>query len=136
MAKMGGTTQGQPVLACPRDGGPTEQRIESGVPLDVCASCGGVWFDAKELRVVAGDREVERLATRIGEFPRASALRCPRCTGACVASAIGEVEVDTCTVCHGAWLDRGELEAARREVATRRILADAGPGFRSFLARL
>jgi Zn-finger nucleic acid-binding protein len=38
-------------------------------------------------------------------------LKCPVCKEAMIVAAYGAVEIDSCAVCGGIWLDRGELEA-------------------------
>jgi len=38
-------------------------------------------------------------------------LKCPVCQEAMIVAAHGSVEIDSCAVCGGIWLDRGELEA-------------------------
>ena len=122
-------------LACPRDQAPLGRVLREKVALDECPTCHGLWLDAKELRALTRDKELERLAARVRQFALPSAFACPRCGGACVASHVEEVEVDTCTVCHGVWLDRGELDEAKRQLDTRRILGGSG-GLRTFLRRL
>jgi Zn-finger nucleic acid-binding protein len=106
------------------------------VTLDKCPSCSGLWFDATELKRVAHDKDLESLAARVRAFAQPSPFACPRCGGACVTSHVQDVEVDTCTLCHGIWLDAGELEEAKREVDTARLLEGSSPGLRSFLRRV
>lgn len=129
--------QAETILACPRDGALLEKlSAPESVVLDRCPSCKGTWFDHRELRRVAHDAEIETLAQRVRQFAQASPFSCPRCAGNCVSSFVGEVEVDTCTLCHGVWVDAGELQEAKRQVDTQRILSGTGVGFRSFLRKL
>jgi len=128
--------QADVVLECPHDGGAMEKREVAGVLIDRCTSCGGTWFDAKELRRVADDKELERLASRLPMVKVVSPFACPRCGGECIEGHVAEVEVDTCTACRGVWLDRGELAEAQRLLRTERLMDAAGAGFRGFLARL
>lgn len=124
-------------LACPRDGAAMEkQKSPESVVLDRCPSCRGIWFDQTELQRVAHDAEMEKLAERVRQFAQPSPFACPRCAGNCVGSFVGDVEVDTCTLCHGVWLDAGELQEAKRQLDAQRLLAGTGVGFRSFLRRL
>lgn len=123
-------------LACPRDASPLESFAVDGVALDKCPACRGTWFDASELRRVAHDKELEKLAAHVGKYPAQSGFACPRCGGACVKAFVGDVEVDTCVACRGVWLDAGELDEAKRQVEVRRAMAAAGPGFGDFLRRL
>lgn len=124
------------LLECPHDGGEMQKHEVDGVLVDRCGACGGTWFDARELRRVAHDKELEKIATRLPLVKVTSPFRCPRCGHECVEGHVAEVEVDTCTQCHGLWLDRGELVEAQRTLHTERLLRAAGSGFRSFLQRL
>lgn len=124
------------VLACPRDGNPMQKVAIDRVSVDSCGSCGGTWFDAGELRRVTHDREFEHIATHVPIVKTVSPFPCPRCGGECVEAHVSEVAVDTCLGCRGVWLDRGELTEAKRVLKTQRLLEAAGPGFRSFLARM
>ena len=124
------------VLECPHDGSAMEKRDVEGVTIDRCATCGGTWFDARELRRVAHDKELESLASRLPLVKVVSPFRCPRCAHECVEGHVSEVEVDTCTECHGVWLDKGELAEAQRVMRAERLMSAAAPGFRAFLQRL
>jgi len=96
------------------------------VAVDVCQrGCGGVWFDAFELKKVDEQHEAagEHL-TAIQHDPtlRVDAARkreCPRCEGIKLKrhrfSPTSLVEVDHCPNCAGYWLDAGELERIREE---------------------
>ena len=48
--KKKGVTQPRP--KCPRDQSDLEEREFLNVKIDVCGTCGGVWFDAGELEMV------------------------------------------------------------------------------------
>ena len=128
--------QAEIVLECPIDGMPMSKTLVEGVTVDACGSCGGRWFDARELRRVAQDKELEALAKRIPTVRTPSAFRCPRCGHECLEGHVREVAVDHCLNCDGIWLDAGELEEARRLLRVERLLEGAGSGFRGFLARL
>ena len=56
-AKTGG-------MICPRCGSTLEPRTFSGVTLDACGGCRGVWLDAGELAMLAheSERDLLRLA--------------------------------------------------------------------------
>jgi len=123
-------------MDCPRDGAQLVKLTRGEVTLDRCPTCSGLWFDATELKRVAHDKELESLASRVRAYAEPSPFACPRCGGACVASHVQEVEVDTCTLCHGIWLDAGELDEAKRVVDTARLLDGSSVGLRSFLRRV
>jgi len=110
--------------ACPRCS--TEEpapllRVEDGrLTLDACRSCGGLWLDAEEWKPVVGSvRSIDRPQGLAMDFRR---LDCPAC-GHAEGDAglvprglkgVANLEIDICASCGGAWLDRGELEHARK----------------------
>lgn len=90
---------------------------ESGVELDYCTECGGIWFDAGELKKVVEERIDLRFdAVKTKETPMMTDYKtavCPVCgkpmakdTGTGVAG----LTVDRCGACGGVWLDGGEFK--------------------------
>ncbi len=124
------------VLSCPHDGAELQKLQVEGVTIDRCGTCGGTWFDALELRRVAKDKELEKLASRLPMVRVASPFLCPRCGSECLEGHVAEVEVDTCVKCEGIWLDKGELAEAKRQLDVRRMVSEQGSGFRDFLVKL
>ena len=108
-------------LRCPRDGTQLTKLKVAEVTVDRCMQCNGTWFDAAELRRVAGEDDVEAEAAHTPRDAGESAFGCPRCWGDCYETRVGDVRTDTCTSCHGVWLDAGELEAAREHVVRVRV---------------
>ena len=105
-------------MNCPKcEGKPMEVAQVSGVGVDRCARCGGVWLDPGELdqlstlewaevRGVAGGKGVPELNQKRAQCPRdgAALLR--------VYSAQRKsVVLDRCGQCGGLWLDGGELRS-------------------------
>ncbi len=90
-----------------------------GIQLDSCPACYGVWFDKDELRRVK-DKEDKFLRWidfdpwedetkfRIDKSPRV----CPDCGVPFYTVKYDglPIEIDLCNVCHGIWLDKGELD--------------------------
>ena len=96
------------------------------VEVDVCQNgCGGVWFDAFELKRV--DEEHERAGDHLLQISRDPQMQldrtrkrnCPRCTDIKLKrhhfSRTSQVEVDHCPNCAGYWLDADELQRIRAE---------------------
>lgn len=116
------------MMICPAcDHALTAMRV-GGLTVDVCqGGCGGIWFDAFELRQVDEPHEaagepllgVARDAT-IHVDP-ARKRDCPRCFRVKLKrrffSPRRQVEVDECPGCGGIWLDAGELGKIREEKA-------------------
>ena len=91
------------------------------IELDQCEKCYGLWFDEGELKKIAEmeltDIEKETLGfSDSSPLPQIDSKQgdnlCPRC-----ANPLREInymyetniKVDSCEVCHGLWLDFGEL---------------------------
>ena len=97
-------------------------RVQVGdIEVDQCDRCAGIWFDARELDRVLGQKSVDALR-RLSSPDLALDQRrgrCPRCRSGGdlvrVASTLGPIHIDTCPVCGGQWLDGGELEILRQE---------------------
>lgn len=93
------------------------------VMVERCGQCRGFWLDVGKLeRLLRADlrRLVrdDRAAGRRRE-PRADGrVNCPRCKGTYLIRVNSRVRpgtiVDSCTVCHGVWLDAGEYARLAR----------------------
>lgn len=104
------------VLDCPRDGSTMAEHEMGNSILDICAKCGGQFFDTGEMFGAFGlkadpslwDREETAGAVRDGSF------KCPRCNKMMLTQDIkhdsDKVEIDRCGHCGGIWLDKGEVE--------------------------
>jgi len=103
----------------------TEFQVGS-VTVDICQDgCGGIWFDAFELKKVdeeheaAGEHLVNIKRGPVRRLDASSKRACPRCDGVKLKrhlfSPKSSVEVDHCPNCAGYWLDAGELEKIRLE---------------------
>ncbi len=95
----------------------------SGVLIDECLECHGLWFDNLELarldEIQEGDGEaLERLLS----YPRTSdsnrgSINCPRCSAKMHSRSYyykSDIRIDECYGCGGVWLDAGELEEVRK----------------------
>lgn len=113
-------------MKCPACFNNLTQMQVGNLVVDVCQDgCGGIWFDAFELRRVDEQNEVagEPLLgihrdERIVVDPSRK-RECPRCAGIKLHrhffSARRRIEVDECPNCGGYWLDAGELAQIREE---------------------
>ena len=62
--------------------------------------------DAEAIKEYRARLDAERLQTeRKSHF-----MKCPKCGADLEEKRMGSVAVDTCTECHGMWLDAGELD--------------------------
>ncbi|MGV8119700.1 MAG: zf-TFIIB domain-containing protein [Candidatus Xenobiia bacterium LiM19] len=94
----------------------------SGVNIDECTQCHGLWFDNLELarldETIEGDGET---LERILSYPRDNDrnrgdIVCPRCSVKMHRRSFyykSDITIDDCYGCGGTWLDAGELDAVR-----------------------
>jgi Zn-finger nucleic acid-binding protein len=81
--------------------------------VDQCRSCGGIWFDRKELEAIMD------LAARDLRIPASAEVTkrcCPRDFEKLLTFRYPQTEVmvDMCRRCDGLWLDGGELTEIRK----------------------
>jgi len=99
----------------------------TGVKIDRCPECGGIWLDMLELEKLLrplGDelRQRDRSVPADGpDTPESQRHACPRCKGTYLIKlnhlAGKDVIIDSCTVCFGNWLDGGEFSKLRKQRA-------------------
>lgn len=91
----------------------------TGLEIDSCPKCWGLWFDSNELAqffksgalknrfyLIEESKPLESTGYTISTRARA----CPRCKIAMSEKLFGDVSIDICPTCHGIWLDDGELQ--------------------------
>ena len=113
-------------MMCPRCGQPMEERDFGGVHVDVCETgCRGLWLDWGELAELddPGEGFGREFVSAVEAAPipaREGRIRCTRCDMPMHEHRNGSgshVLVDECYGCRGFYLDPGELQAIRDEVA-------------------
>ena len=118
-------------LICPACGHSMKKIFvpSAGINVDLCLEgCGGIFFDNRELEKF--DEETEDISVISGslhgrdfETTDEEAVRhCPACGTPMVkiGGAEGSVEIDSCNVCGGKFLDYGELEEIREICSSRK----------------
>jgi len=87
---------------------------QSGVAIDVCIACQGLWFDRGELEVYserATDAPVEKTSSHALQLQPGKTQPCPRCRRASLEmGSLRQLEAGLCTGCHGVWLSSKSLE--------------------------
>lgn len=92
----------------------------SGLEIDSCPECFGLWFDSEELKLFFESPDLstqmldegvmlERLSGE-PEDPQQT-RQCPECRTDLFLSRLGSTAIDYCLSCRGIWLDRRELES-------------------------
>ncbi len=124
-------------MQCPRC--ETEMKVQTikdlstSIQVDYCPSCGGTWFDKGELDQI--EQIIEVSIIEIRNIPnkknQLKKMKCPSCNLHPVMSKSehfrdNKVIIDHCDVCHGIWLDKGELEAIQKD----NLIASVGKIFK------
>jgi len=98
-------------LMCPKCQGRLHEEAlkSSGVRVDSCPSCRGMWFERDELATHSAAVEGRLVPSADAGI---SGRRCPACGVPMTKFKYSgtEVEVDLCEECRGVWLDLGELK--------------------------
>jgi Zn-finger nucleic acid-binding protein len=113
-------------MRCPACGHELNEIKLGSVAIDVCeAGCGGIWFDANELKKI--EQEQVHAPDQVVDIHRdpdtkpdvKCARYCPRCLTDKLETRIprlgSAIEFDCCPRCGGYWLDHGELETLLKE---------------------
>jgi PAT family beta-lactamase induction signal transducer AmpG len=103
-------------MRCPKCRADMEQVDVEGIEVDRCTICNGIWFDAGEMDLLKnkqaaaaidiGDAKTGKQSNAIDSY------QCPRCSGAMVKVVDPRqthIWYETCSACHGSYLDAGEL---------------------------
>ena len=103
-------------MLCPKCRKATLAEMQVGdvrTVVDQCRSCGGIWFDRKELEAI-----MDLAARDLAIPPTAEETRrtCPRDFEKLLTFRYPQTEVmiDMCRRCEGLWLDGGELTEIRK----------------------
>lgn len=111
-------------MQCPRSDGTLKEVTIDGVTIDICESCGGVWFDAQELAKFdeAHEESGQELLTLMAQYhsdglDHAGPLKSPKDPSVTLVrryySPKEEIEIDECPITGSIWLDAGELAKIR-----------------------
>lgn len=123
-------------MLCPFCKKPLDKAILSGVEVDYCPQCLGLWFEKDELRLAKDekDRSLRWLDIDLWKddtkFKISPGIRlCPYCRLPLYEVYYGDSQiiVDVCNLCQGIWLDRGEFKKIikyLKEKADYKILND------------
>lgn len=105
-------------MQCPDCKKPLSKTLLHNVEVDYCPICLGLWFEDEELRWAKDEKDsnLNWLDVDLWKYLRKfeisrSGRLCPECRMPLyeVDYDKSKVRIDVCTVCRGAWLDRGEF---------------------------
>lgn len=89
----------------------------TGLEVDACATCTGLWFDPRELGTfLKSDVMKQRFLwmdavpmTGVGYVINTSPRRCPRDNEVMGEKIYAGITLDCCPTCKGIWFDEGEV---------------------------
>lgn len=96
-----------------------EKVLLSGVEVDYCPKCYGLWFEEDELRLAKDNKDDGLRWLDIDLWKDPLQLRITRGRKLCPEDRLplyrvyygdSNIVVDVCSICHGTWLDRGEFK--------------------------
>ena len=96
-----------------------DKSLLSGVEVDYCPRCYGLWFEEDELQLAKDEKDRDFRWLDIDLWKDIARFRISGARKVCPADRLplyevsyGDslVKVDLCNVCHGIWLDRGEFK--------------------------
>ena len=106
-------------MLCPICQKTLDRTILSGVEVDYCKKCLGLWFEEEELRWAKDykDRNLRWLDIDLWKDEEKFKISpgqkfCPKDRLPLYETAYGDsgIKVDVCSICKGTWLDRGEFK--------------------------
>lgn len=118
---------------CPKCSGLLESITYSGIEVNRCEKCDGIWFDAlaaETLKEVRGSESLDRGNPYIGrQYDRITdKIKCPRCQ----VNLRRMLDIDRhsiwyerCPQCSGIWLDAGEFSQFKQNFRENRLLSRA-----------
>ena len=96
-----------------------EKALVSGVEVDYCARCYGLWFEESELEQAKNEKDRNLRWLDIDLWKHSEHFRINPGQKSCPADRLplyevrygdSTIRVDVCNVCKGIWLDRGEFK--------------------------
>lgn len=109
-------------LQCPKCQGTLEAVVYSGIEVDRCTNCQGLWFDsqeAQELKKVKGSESIDSGDPTTGKkFDELGDINCPKCQTKMTKMVDLDqphIRYEKCPVCYGIWFDAGEFKDYKEE---------------------
>lgn len=103
----------------------------TGLEVDTCPNCLGIWFDAGELATFYKSPDLMKRLNPAGGGSAnhtyeisAAARRCPRCRQGMERPLVGGIALDVCRACRGIWFDHGELRKVTQIYKNRGLSGD------------
>lgn len=94
---------------------------DTGLEIDSCPECYGLWFDGEELKLFFHSPSLsEKILQADGLTPKPEEVHrrpeqgrertCPQCQGQLLPTKVGQTQIDYCLGCRGIWFDHREIQ--------------------------
>lgn len=107
-------------MPCPKCGVMMRTHNRSGVAIEQCDGCGGMFLDYGEIEALR-QREgqipmVQATMAQGGQAPNTpgAVLHCPKCGSPMRSVMRSGITIEQCDRCRGVFLDHGEIEALKQ----------------------
>ena len=104
-------------MKCPKCESAMEKVRYSGIEVDRCIKCKGIWFDILEhedLKKIEGSESIDIGDEQVGEkYDKIRKIDCPIChTNMIPMVDKGQyhIKYEACTICYGVFFDAGEFK--------------------------
>ncbi len=121
-------------VQCPKCSTAMEAVEFSGITVERCVACKGIWFDGtahRDLKKIKGSEAIDTGSAEVGkEFDKMTGVACPVCGVAMDRKPDTyqpHIHFDVCPVSHGVFFDAGEFRDFVKE--------DFGDFFRDLLVK-
>jgi Zn-finger nucleic acid-binding protein len=114
-------------MQCPKCETPFQAITYENIEIDRCPECGGIWFDAQEMRELQRVKDARRID--VGDKSagpnndESRDIRCPRCQAlmlTVIDSVQRHITFESCPECLGTFLDAGEFRDLSQLTMTER----------------
>ena len=103
-------------LNCPKCNSPMEAVAFSGITVDRCKACQGIWFDGvehRDLKKAKGAESIDTGSAKVGkEHDKMDGVACPVCGDEMAARPDpyqSHIRYEVCPRAHGVYFDAGEF---------------------------
>lgn len=115
-------------MKCPADGSEMQTKQGDGISYQECPECHGMFLRHRALRTLAEADSATSLAALPRPFEAGNLFarmnadtndieECPVCGGKFSEFTYGTTRIDLCQQCDGIWLDAGELDNIKKDLA-------------------
>lgn len=115
-------------MKCPKCSSKFERISYSGIEIDRCMGCYGLWFDILEkedLQAIDGSESIDIGYANVGKaYDKNTKINCPQCHVAMISMIDKDqfhIHYEYCSTCYGAFFDAGEFRDLKQHTVIERF---------------